>query len=236
MKLILEGKAKKIFQSKNQNHIVQYFKDNATAFNNKKKKKFIYKGVINNLISTDIFSYLNKNNIKTHFIKKISEREQLVKKVKIIPVEVVIRNFSAGSLVDRLGFKRGLKFKNPLIEFYYKCDELNDPLINEEHAELLKIANKEELKKIKKISLKINKLLIKYFLKINFILVDYKLEFGTVKRDIILADEISPDNCRLWDKHTMKSFDKDIFREGKGDLLKSYKEVVKRLKIEDKYV
>ena len=232
MKLILEGKAKKIFQTKNKNVLVQYFKDSATAFNNKKKKNFKNKGVINNLISSNIYSYLNKNNIKTHFIKRLNSREQLIKKLKIIPIEVVIRNYSAGSLVKRLGIKKAEKLKKPLVELYYKCDELNDPIISDDHAILLKLANKKDIEKIKKIGLKINKLLLKYFKKINFVLVDYKMEFGFLKKDVILADEISPDSCRLWDVKTKLSFDKDIFRENKGDLLKSYLEVLKRLKIE----
>ena len=236
MKLILEGKAKKIFQSKNKSHLVQYFKDDATAYNNKKKKIFSNKGIINNLISSDIFDYLNKNSIKTHFIKRINNREQLIKKLKIIPIEVVIRNYAAGSLVKRLNFKRGMKLREPLIELYYKSDSLNDPIISDDHAILLNLAKKQHLNKIKRIGLKTNSLLINYFKKINFILIDFKIEFGTLKEDIILADEISPDSCRLWDKKTKVSFDKDIFREDKGDLLKSYKEVLKRLKIEEKNV
>ena len=145
---------------------------------------------------------------------------------------MVVRNYSAGSIVQRLGLKRGQKLKAPLIEFYYKCDQLNDPIINNDHIILLNLANKKEIERIKKIGLKINKLLIKYFKKINFVLVDYKMEFGFLKKNIILADEISPDSCRLWDIKTKQSFDKDIFRENKGNLLKSYLEVLKRLKIE----
>ena len=232
MKLILEGKAKKIFQTKNKDILVQYFKDSATAFNNKKKRNFKNKGIINNLISSDIFSYLTKNNIKTHLIKRINSREQLIKKLQIIPIEVVIRNYSAGSLASRLGIKKGQKLKNPLIEFYYKCDALNDPIINDEHIILLNLANKKEIERIKKVGLKINKLLLHYFSKINLILVDYKMEFGFLKKNIILADEISPDSCRLWDAKTKRSFDKDIFRENKGNLLKSYLEILKRLNIE----
>ena len=236
MKLILEGKAKKIFQTKNKSILVQYFKDDATAFNNKKKKKFNNKGVLNNLISSDIYIYLNKNKIKTHFIKTISDREQLIKKLSIIPLEVVVRNYAAGSLLKRLALKKGKKLINPIIEFYYKCDNLNDPLINDDHIFLLNLAKKEQIKKIKSISLKINYLLIKYFKKINLILVDYKMEFGTLNKNIILADEISPDSCRLWDSKTKNSYDKDVFRENKGDLIKSYKEVIRRLDIEVKNV
>ena len=233
MKLLIEGKAKKIFQSKEKNILIQYFKDSATAFNNKKKKEFKNKGIINNLISSNIFNYLNKNKVNTHFIKKISSREQLIKKVKIIPLEVVVRNYSAGSIVTRLGIKRGMVFKQPLIEFYYKSDLLNDPLITDEQIFLLKLAKKQHLNKIKKISLKVNNLLVKYFKKINIVLIDYKLEFGTLHNKIILADEISPDSCRLWDTKTKLSYDKDVFRESKGNLLKSYKEIIKRLKLEE---
>ena len=227
----MKEKQKKFFKLKIK-YFIQYFKDSATAFNNKKKRNFKNKGIINNLISSDIFSYLSKNNIKTHFIKRINSREQLIKKLKIIPIEVVVRNYSAGSIVQRLGLKRGQKLKEPLIEFYYKCDQLNDPIINNDHIILLNLASKKEIERIKKIGLKINKLLIKYFKKINFVLVDYKMEFGFLKKNIILADEISPDSCRLWDIKTKQSFDKDIFRENKGNLLKSYLEVLKRLKIE----
>tara|TARA_S200000501_G_C20573091_1_gene633850 strand:+ start:59 stop:769 length:711 start_codon:yes stop_codon:yes gene_type:complete len=232
MKLILEGKAKKIFQSNKKNILVQYFKDSATAFNNKKKKEFINKGIINNYISTNIFIYLTEYNIETHLIKKISNREQLIKKLKIIPIEVVIRNYAAGSLVKRLGLKRGIKLTTTLIEFYYKSDNLNDPFINEDHILLLKLAKKEDINQIKKISLKINTLLIKYFKKIKFNLIDFKIEYGKVNNKIILADEISPDSCRLWDIKTKKSFDKDLFRENKGNLIVSYKEIIKRLNIE----
>ena len=234
MKLLIEGKAKKIFSTKDKNTLVQYFKDDATAFNNKKRKQFKSKGILNNSISALIFKYLNENRIKTHFIKKISEREQIIKKVKIIPLEVVVRNYSAGSISDKFKIKQGKKFKEPIIEFFLKSDELNDPFMNSAHIKLLNIATAKEIRYLTKLALKINILLIKLFSKIGIILVDFKLEFGRSNNEIILADEISPDNCRLWDKNTKKNFDKDIFRNNTGDLIEGYQEIVKRfeLKIE----
>ena len=229
MKLLIEGKAKKIFSTKDKNTLVQYFKDNATAFNNKKRKQFKSKGILNNSISALIFKYLNENRIKTHFIKKISEREQIIKKVKIIPLEVVVRNYSAGSICDKFKIKEGQKFKEPIIEFFLKSDELNDPFMNSAHIKLLNIATAKEIKYLKKLALKINILLIKLFSKIGIILVDFKLEFGRSNNEIILADEISPDNCRLWDKKSKLSLDKDLFRQDKGDLINAYKYVHKKL-------
>ena len=222
MKLLIEGKAKKIFSTKDKNTLVQYFKDDATAFNNKKRKQFKSKGMLNNCISALIFEYLNKNSIKTHFIEKISDREQLIKKVKIIPLEVVVRNYSAGSISDKFKIKKGQKFKEPIIEFFFKSDELNDPFMNSAHIRLLNIATTKEIKYLTKLALKINSLLIKLFSKIGIILVDFKLEFGKSSNRIILADEISPDNCRLWDKKSKLSLDKDLFRQDKGDLIKAY--------------
>ena len=229
MKLLIEGKAKKIFLTKDKSMLVQYFKDNATAFNNKKRKQFKSKGILNNSISALIFMYLNKNRIKTHFIKKISEREQIIKKVKIIPIEVVVRNYAAGSISDKFKIKKGKKFKEPIIEFFLKSDELNDPFMNSAHIKLLNIASTKEIKHLTKLALKINVLLIKLFSKIGIILVDFKLEFGRSNSRIILADEISPDNCRLWDKKSKLSLDKDLFRQGKGDLIKAYEYIYIKL-------
>ncbi len=229
MKLLIEGKAKKIFSTKDKNTLVQYFKDDATAFNNKKRKQFKSKGILNNSISALIFIYLNENRIKTHFIKKISEREQIIKKVKIIPLEVVVRNYSAGSISDKFKIKKGKKFKEPIIEFFLKSDELNDPFMNSAHIKLLNIASAKEIRYLKKLALKINILLIKLFSKIGIILVDFKLEFGKSNNKIILADEISPDNCRLWDKKSKLSLDKDLFRQDKGDLINAYEYIHTRL-------
>ena len=229
MKLLIEGKAKKIFSTKEKNTLVQYFKDDATAFNNKKRKQFKSKGILNNSISALIFKYLNENRIKTHFIKKISEREQIIKKVKIIPLEVVVRNYSAGSISDKFKIKKGKKFKEPIIEFFLKSDELNDPFMNSAHIKLLNIATAKEIKYLTKLALKINILLIKLFSKIGIILVDFKLEFGKSNNEIILADEISPDNCRLWDKKSKLSLDKDLFRHDKGDLINAYEYIHTKL-------
>ena len=229
MKLLIEGKAKKIFSTKDKNTLVQYFKDDATAFNNKKRKQFKSKGILNNSISALIFKYLNENRIKTHFIKKISEREQIIKKVKIIPLEVVVRNYSAGSISDKFKIKRGKKFKEPIIEFFLKSDELNDPFMNSAHIKLLNIATAKEIRYLTKLALKINILLIKLFSKIGIILVDFKLEFGRSNNEIILADEISPDNCRLWDKKSKLSLDKDLFRQDKGDLINAYEYIHTKL-------
>ena len=229
MKLLIEGKAKKIFSTKEKNTLVQYFKDDATAFNNKKKKQFKSKGILNNSISALIFKYLNENRIKTHFIKKISEREQIIKKVKIIPLEVVVRNYSAGSISDKFKIKKGKKFKEPIIEFFLKSDELNDPFMNSAHIKLLNIATAKEIRYLTKLALKINILLIKLFSKIGIILVDFKLEFGKSNNAIILADEISPDNCRLWDKKSKLSLDKDLFRHDKGDLINAYEYIHTKL-------
>ena len=229
MKLLIEGKAKKIYKTKDKNILIQYFKDDATAFNNKKKQIFKDKGILNNSISSIIFDYLKKNKIKTHFIEKISDREQLIKRVNIIPLEVVVRNYSAGSFSKRFDIKKGIKIKKPLLEFYYKSDDLDDPIMNDDHILYMKITNVKELKRIKFLALKINTLLSDFFDKTGILLVDFKLEFGRYKNKILLADEISPDSCRLWDKKFKKSYDKDLFRENKGDLIKAYKKILKGL-------
>ena len=229
MKLLIEGKAKKIYKTKDKNILIQYFKDDATAFNNKKKQIFKDKGILNNSIFSIIFDYLKKNKIKTHFIEKISDREQLIKRVNIIPLEVVVRNYSAGSFSKRFDIKKGIKIKKPLLEFYYKSDDLDDPIMNDDHILYMKITNVKELKRIKFLALKINTLLSDFFDKTGILLVDFKLEFGRYKNKILLADEISPDSCRLWDKKFKKSYDKDLFRENKGDLIKAYKKILKGL-------
>ena len=229
MKLLIEGKAKKIFSTKDKNTLVQYFKDDATAFNNKKRKQFKSKGILNNSISALIFKYLNENRIKTHFIKKISDREQLIKKVKIIPIEIVVRNYAAGSLSKKFNIKDGIKFKSPIIEHYLKSDELDDPFMNTDHITLLKLATIQEINKINKIAMKINYLLLNLFSKIDIILIDFKIEFGRDKNNIVLADEISPDSCRLWNKKSKLSFDKDLFRQDKGDLIKAYEYIYVKL-------
>ena len=229
--LIYEGKAKKIYKiSGNDVAYLQEFKDDATAFNGVKKDQIRNKGIVNNLVTSVIFGMLNNSGIKTHFIEKVSDNSMLVSKVEIIKVEVVCRNIAAGSLVKKFGFKEGESLKNPLVEFYYKSDELGDPLFSEDHIIEMNLATKEELDYIKKETLKINSILIPYFLNKGLKLVDFKLEFGKNQSgEIILADEISPDTCRLWDKDTNKKMDKDRFRFDLGEVEESYEEVMRRL-------
>tara|TARA_B100000989_G_scaffold250392_1_gene198154 strand:- start:89 stop:844 length:756 start_codon:yes stop_codon:yes gene_type:complete len=231
---LFEGKAKIIFEGNKPNTLIQYFKDDATAFNNKKKGKIFGKGKINNLISEFLMKKISKLKIKTHFIKRISMREQIIHKLEIIPLEVVIRNIATGSIVKRLGINEGKKFKKPIIEFYLKNDQLNDPIVSQEHIEVFEWANQIELKKIISISNKINNYLIDLFLMKNIKLVDFKLEFGRSfvnKKEIMVADEISPDNCRLWDLKTNKKLDKDRFRQCLGEVEEAYQEVIIRLGI-----
>ena len=230
--LIYEGKAKTLFFY-DDDKIIQYFKDDATAFNKKKHEIINEKGILNNLISEFIFKYLSENGVENHFIERLNDREQLVKKVDIIPVEVIIRNIATGTLTKRLGIQEGLKLKKPLIEFTLKSDELDDPIISEEHIDVLEYAEKDEIKDIKGQALLINKLLLQLFSSINIQLVDFKIEFGrlTIDKTVILADEISPDSCRLWDKSSSEKLDKDRFRKNLGGLIDAYKEVATRLGI-----
>ncbi len=230
--LIYEGKAKTLFFYDN-NKIIQYFKDDATAFNKKKHEIINEKGILNNFISEFIFKYLSENGVENHFIERLNDREQLVKKVDIIPVEVIVRNIATGTLTKRLGIQEGLKLKKPLIEFTLKSDELDDPIISEEHIDVLEYAEKDEINIIKEQTLLINKLLLQLFSSINIQLVDFKIEFGrlTIDKKVILADEISPDSCRLWDKSSSEKLDKDRFRKNLGGLIDAYKEVATRLGI-----
>ncbi len=230
--LIYEGKAKTLFFY-DDNKIIQYFKDDATAFNKKKHEIINEKGILNNFISEFIFKYLSENGVENHFIERLNDREQLVRKVDIIPVEVIIRNIATGTLTKRLGIQEGLKLKKPLIEFTLKSDELDDPIISEEHIDVLEYAEKDEINDIKDQALLINKLLLQLFSSINIQLVDFKIEFGrlTIDKKVILADEISPDSCRLWDKSSSEKLDKDRFRKNLGGLIDAYKEVATRLGI-----
>ncbi|MCJ7841001.1 phosphoribosylaminoimidazolesuccinocarboxamide synthase [Lederbergia sp. NSJ-179] len=229
--LLYEGKGKKVFMTENRRGtLVLSYKDEATAFNGKKKANFTGKGRLNNEISAHIFSRLQKQEIETHFIKKLNETEQLVHQTEIIPLEVVIRNMAAGSITKRLGMREQTVFQPPLVEFYYKNDQLGDPLINDDHARLLCHISDSEIAEIKEKALQINQQLIHIFAGIDVKLVDFKLEFGRLPDgSIILADEISPDTCRLWDRHTNKNLDKDVFRQGTGDLLEVYQEIYQRL-------
>lgn len=228
--LLYEGKAKQIYATNKTDEVIMYYKDSATAFNGLKKETLDDKGVLNNKISTLIYKYLEANDIKTHWLETLNDREQLCKKVEIYPLEVIVRNISAGSFSKRLGVKEGLTFDEAVFEMSYKNDELNDPLINSGHALALGLVTKEELQEIKEKTLRINELLKKLFSDCDLILVDFKIEFGKDSDgNIILADEISPDSTRLWDKDTLKKLDKDRFRQDLGDVMGAYREVLARL-------
>ena len=228
--LLYEGKAKKIFSTENDNEFVVYYKDDATAFNGEKKAEISSKGILNNKISTIMFEELAKEGIESHFIKSLSDREMLVKKVEILPLEVIVRNITAGSFCKRYGVEEGIVLDTPIFEMSYKNDEFGDPLLNDDHAIALKLATKEEIDFLRSQTLKINEIMKKFFLKMDLKLVDFKLEFGKdVDGNIILADEISPDTCRLWDVNTNEKLDKDRFRRDLGDLVEGYEEVLARL-------
>ncbi len=231
LNLLYEGKAKQIYSTENENQVILYYKDDTTAFNGEKKEQINSKGILNNYITSSIFEMLEKNGIKTHFIERLSEREQLCEKVEIIPLEVIVRNVVAGSMAKRLGLEEGFIPKTTVFEFCYKEDSLNDPLINNHHIVALGIASFEEVDKILELTSKINDLLKEFFLKINVNLIDFKIEFGKNKAgEIVLADEISPDSCRLWDINTGEKLDKDLFRRNIGDITEAYSEVLSRIK------
>ena len=230
MNLLYEGKAKKVFQGPEKNQHIMYFKDDATAFNNLKKATIESKGILNLKIATHIFNYLGQNGIDSHFIRSLSEREMLVKAVTIIPIEVVVRNIAAGNLCKRLGIEEKKPINPTLVEFYYKKDELGDPLLTDDHVLMMGLATTKEITELKATALKINQLMIDYFKKLGIILVDFKIEFGKDdKGKILLADEISPDSCRLWDAKTLEIMDKDRFRKDMGGLTEAYQEVLKRM-------
>ncbi len=229
--LLYEGKAKKIFLTEDQDTVLVYYKDDATAGNGAKKGTIVNKGAMNNEITTRIFKYLQDNGIKTHYIKTLSDREQLVRRVEIIPLEVIVRNLAAGSFSKRLGVEEGSGLKTTIFEICYKNDDLGDPLINDSHAVALGLATFEELKEIYATTGKINDLLQAYFKKAGLILVDFKIEFGKDKEgNILLADEISPDTARLWDEKTREKLDKDRFRRDLGHVEDAYLEVLNRIR------
>jgi len=229
--MLYEGKAKKIYATENPEEVIVYFKDDATAFNAQKRGSFERKGEMNNAITTLIFNYLKDKGIKTHFISKLNDREQLVKKVSIIPLEFVIRNYVAGSMAKRLGVEEGAKSPVTIFDICYKNDELGDPLINDHHAVFLGIATYDELAVMYQLANKINEALKELFNEMDIILVDFKIELGkTPDGKILLADEISPDTCRLWDKNTLKKLDKDRFRRDLGNITEAYVEIYNRLK------
>ena len=227
---LYEGKAKKVYKTDDPELYIVSYKDDATAFNGLKKGTISGKGVINNRVTNYLMQLLEKNGVPTHFVKELSERETLVKKVSIVPLEVIIRNISAGSFAKRYGVEEGIVFEEPTIEFSYKNDDLGDPLINSYHALALKLATKKEIETIKDMAFKVNSVLKEYFLGLGIELVDFKLEFGrTSDGTIVLADEISPDTCRFWDSKTHEKLDKDRFRRDLGNVEDAYIEIRKRL-------
>ncbi len=237
MKLLYEGKAKKLFKGPDKGTVIQYFKDDATAFNAQKKDTLQGKGIINNYISSSIFQALDQTNIPHHFIRRLSDREQLVKEVDIIPIEIIIRKVAAGSICKRLGLIEGKALPKPLIEFCLKNDTLGDPIVSREHIEIMQIAEQSEMEAITSIAFRVADFLTGFFSMIHIQLIDFKIEFGRFKfsnktHEVILADEISPDNCRLWDIKTNQKLDKDRFREDLGGLIESYSDIANRMSIQ----
>ncbi|MBI5234146.1 MAG: phosphoribosylaminoimidazolesuccinocarboxamide synthase [Deltaproteobacteria bacterium] len=226
---LYEGKAKIIYATDDADHLIMYFKDEATAFDGKKKGIIEDKGILNNTVSARLFSYLEENGIRTHFVKTFSAREMLVKKVEIIPVEVIVRNLAAGSLSKRLGIEEGTLLKMPIVDYCYKSDALGDPFINEYHIKAFGFAEESELEKMEATALKVNGLLERFFDERGIILVDFKVEFGRFKGEVLLADEITPDGCRLWDKATKEKLDKDRFRRDLGNVEEAYREVARKV-------
>ena len=227
--LLYEGKAKKVYATDNADYCIVDYKDDATAFNGKKKGTITGKGVVNNKMSNFMFKMLEEKGIKTHFVKELSDRETLVRKVKIVPLEVIVRNKAAGSLAKRLGMEEGTPMKSTVLEFCYKNDDLDDPMVNQYHILAAGFATKEEIDQISSMALKINEILKEFFLSVNIEIIDFKLEFGRCKDGIILADEISPDTCRFWDVKTHEKLDKDRFRRDLGGVEEAYAEVMKRI-------
>ena len=227
---LYEGKAKKVFATEDPDLVIVSYKDDATALDGLKKGTIVGKGAINNKMTDYLCKLLEKHGIPTHIVEELNDRETLVKKVSIVPLEVIIRNVSAGSFAKRYGVPEGIVFKTPTIEFSYKNDDLHDPLLNEYHALALGLATKEEIEEIKSMAFKINEILKEYFLSLNVKLIDFKLEFGRLPDGkIILADEISPDTCRFWDATTDEKLDKDRFRRDMGGVEDAYKEMMKRV-------
>lgn len=227
---LYEGKAKKVYATDDPSLVIVDYKDDATAFNGEKKGTIVGKGVINNKMTNYLMQQLEKVGVPTHFVEQLSDRETVVKKVSIVPLEVIIRNISAGSFAKRYGVKEGIVFDEPTFELSYKNDDLGDPLMNDYHAIALKLATREEIELIKSMTFKINEVMKQYFDTLNVTLVDFKLEFGkTADGTIVLADEISPDTCRLWDKTTGEKLDKDRFRRDMGGVEEAYQEIMKRV-------
>jgi phosphoribosylaminoimidazole-succinocarboxamide synthase len=230
MEKLYEGKAKVIYKTEEEDKVIVFFKDSATAFDATKRAEIEGKGVINNTISSLLFELLEKSGIRTHYIKKLSDREMLVWRAKRFDLEVVVRNITAGSLCKRLGLEEGLELKPPLVEFFYKNDQLHDPLICAEHIRLLNLAEDWQVQSMKEMALKINQVLREFFKEHGLLLVDFKLEFGILPDgSLAVIDEISPDTCRLWDAKTREKLDKDRFRFDLGDLMEGYKRVLEKI-------
>ncbi|HOA64988.1 MAG TPA: phosphoribosylaminoimidazolesuccinocarboxamide synthase [Coprothermobacter proteolyticus] len=228
--LLYEGKAKRVYKTDDPRYYIIEYKDEATAFDGKKKGIIQGKGTVNNKVSAVFFQLLEENGVPTHFVELLSPTEMLVKRVEIIPLEVIVRNYAAGSISRRLGLEEGIRFDQPIVEFCYKNDELGDPMVNNYHILAMKLANEEEINALTQQALRINQILSQFLLGKNIILVDFKLEFGrTDEGDIVLADEISPDTCRFWDSATMEKLDKDRFRRDMGGVEEAYMEIARRL-------
>lgn len=229
--LVSEGKAKSLFETENHQNLLMVYRDDTSAFDGKKKEALKGKGEINNKFNAHIMDYLSDNGIDTHHIEVVSETESLVERLDMLPVECVVRNIATGSICRRLGVEQGLKFEEPLFEFFLKDDDLGDPLINDNHIIAFKWGTLKEIETMKEMTLKINKLLCKKFSQVGLILVDYKVEFGRKGDTIILGDEFTPDGCRIWDQETGESLDKDRFRQDLGDVVQSYQIVAHKLGI-----
>ncbi|MFP3359067.1 phosphoribosylaminoimidazolesuccinocarboxamide synthase [Planococcus sp. 11815] len=228
--LLYEGKAKRLYKTDEQGILWVEYKDSATAFNGEKKEEISGKGRLNNQITSLLFEKLKANGIASHFVKQLSDSEQLVREVSIVPIEVVVRNIVAGSMAKRLGLEEGKEIEKPVVEFYLKDDELGDPLITDDHVAMLELATEQEVAVLKDKARKINEVLIGFFQEIGVDLVDFKIEFGRDENgEILLADEISPDTCRLWDKETKQKLDKDVFRRNLGNLTDAYELILSRL-------
>lgn len=231
LELLYEGKAKKVFKTKDEDLLIVSYKDDATAFNGLKKGSILGKGAINNRMANIVFQYLEKNGVETHYVEELNDRETVVKKVSIVPLEVIVRNIAAGSFSKKYGVEEGKQLNNPILEFSYKNDALGDPMINDLQILAIGLASKEELDAITEKALRINDLLKAYFIEKGIQLVDFKIEFGRYHGKIILADEISPDTCRLWDTETNKKLDKDRFRRDLGGVEEAYEEVWRRINL-----
>ena len=227
--LLYEGKAKKVYTTENPDVLIVDYKDDATAFNGVKKGTIVGKGVVNNRMTNHIFRMLEEKGIPTHYIEQLSDRETAVKKVEIVPLEVIVRNVAAGSFSKKLGIEEGFKLLSPTLEFSYKNDELGDPMINDYYAVAIGAATREEINKITELVFKINEILVDYFKSIKVDLIDFMVEFGRYKGQIILADEISPDTCRFWDSETHEKLDKDRFRRDLGHVEEAYEEIYRRI-------